>query len=231
MADLGMITQATAQQAMRRGRSGVDTSTATSRSSREGYFFDYVKDELDQGVRRQDRPPRRAEGPHDDRPRRSSRRRARRSPRTSATSDPSSAIVTIDPRNGYILTMASSGDYGKSKFNLAAQGHRQPGSTFKVMALMAALRAGRGPRHARPTRRARRSHFDDPTYGARSTSRPTAAPTPGGINLVPGDAEVRQHGLHPARARPRARQGRADRARPGHHARSSTATRPSRSAA
>ena len=40
---------------------------------------------------------------------------------------PSSAIVTIDPKNGEILAMASSSDYGKSKFNLAAQGHRQPG--------------------------------------------------------------------------------------------------------
>ena len=58
---------------------------------------------------------------------------------------PSSAIVTIDPKNGYIQAMASSADYGKSKFNLAAQGHRQPGSTFKIMALMAALRKGVDP--------------------------------------------------------------------------------------
>ena len=41
--------------------------------------------------------------------------------------------------------MASSQDYGKSKFNLAAQGHRQPGSAFKIMALLTALRAGREP--------------------------------------------------------------------------------------
>ena len=67
---------------------------------------------------------------------------------------PSSAIVTIDPRNGYIKAMASSADYGKSKFNLAAQGHRQPGSTFKVMALMTALRKGVDPdrRLRRPSR-------------------------------------------------------------------------------
>src|SRR3954451_18682748 len=52
---------------------------------------------------------------------------------------PSSAIVSIDPKNGDIVAMASSADYGKSKFNLAAQGHRQPGSSFKVMALMTAL--------------------------------------------------------------------------------------------
>ena len=68
---------------------------------------------------------------------------------------PSSAIVTIDPKNGYIKAMASSADYGKSKFNLAAQGHRQPGSTFKVMALMTALRKRRGPATPRTTSRSR----------------------------------------------------------------------------
>jgi len=58
---------------------------------------------------------------------------------------PSSAIVTIDPRNGYIKAMASSADYGKSKFNLAAQGGLAAGSTFKVMVLMDALRRGVNP--------------------------------------------------------------------------------------
>jgi penicillin-binding protein 1A len=38
--------------------------------------------------------------------------------------------------------MASSYRYGTSKFNLAAQSHRQAGSTFKVMTLMAAIRRG-----------------------------------------------------------------------------------------
>ena len=41
--------------------------------------------------------------------------------------------------------MASSGNYGKNKFNYAAQGHRQPGSTFKVLVLMTALRKGVDP--------------------------------------------------------------------------------------
>jgi penicillin-binding protein 1A len=60
--------------------------------------------------------------------------------------------------------MASSGDYGKSNFNLAAQGHRRPGSTFKVMALMTALRRGVDPdathyTSVSPTR------VNDPAYG------------------------------------------------------------------
>jgi penicillin-binding protein 1A len=41
--------------------------------------------------------------------------------------------------------MASSASYAQTKFNLAAQGRRQPGSTFKVMGLMAALKRGVSP--------------------------------------------------------------------------------------
>jgi penicillin-binding protein 1A len=59
---------------------------------------------------------------------------------------PSSALVAIDPQTGYIRAMASSQDYLRSKFNLAAQGHRQPGSAFKVMTLMTALRRGIDPK-------------------------------------------------------------------------------------
>jgi penicillin-binding protein 1A len=78
---------------------------------------------------------------------------------------PSSAIVTIDPRNGDILTMASSERYSRSKFNLAAQGHRQPGSSFKVMALMTALRLGVNPDTTRYTS-VSPTHIDQPDCGA-----------------------------------------------------------------
>ena len=59
--------------------------------------------------------------------------------------DPASAIVSIDPRNGYIRAMAQSSQYNQSQFNLAAQGHRQPGSTFKTIVLMTGLRRGVNP--------------------------------------------------------------------------------------
>jgi penicillin-binding protein 1A len=58
---------------------------------------------------------------------------------------PSSAIVSIDPTNGKIRAMASSGTYGERRFNLAAQGHRQPGSAFKTMVLTAAILKGVDP--------------------------------------------------------------------------------------
>ena len=82
--------------------------------------------------------------------------------------------MTIDPRTGYIKAMASSSKYGDSKFNLAAQGHRRPGSTFKVMALMTALRKGVNPDSTHyvsksPTvvRDSRYGNFEIKTYGGR----------------------------------------------------------------
>ena len=59
--------------------------------------------------------------------------------------DPASAIVTIDPRNGDIEAMAESESYDQSQYNLASQGHRQPGSTFKAIVLADALSRGVDP--------------------------------------------------------------------------------------
>jgi penicillin-binding protein 1A len=59
--------------------------------------------------------------------------------------DPASAIVTINPANGDIEAMAESESYEKSQYNLAADGHRQPGSTFKAIVLADALSKGVDP--------------------------------------------------------------------------------------
>jgi penicillin-binding protein 1A len=77
--------------------------------------------------------------------------------------DPSSAVVSIDPRSGYILAMASTAAYGNSQFNLAAQGHRQAGSSFKVMVLMTAVRQGIDPNTT--TYNSHQLDFVDPRYG------------------------------------------------------------------
>jgi penicillin-binding protein 1A len=61
------------------------------------------------------------------------------------STDPSSALVSIDPGSGAIKTMASSDTYEESQFNLAAQGHRQPGSTFKTFVLTTAIKQGIDP--------------------------------------------------------------------------------------
>jgi penicillin-binding protein 1A len=59
--------------------------------------------------------------------------------------DPSAAVVAIDPRNGYIRAMAASSSYKHKQFNLAAQGHRQPGSAFKTFVLTTAIKRGINP--------------------------------------------------------------------------------------
>ena len=61
------------------------------------------------------------------------------------TGGPSAALATVDPANGHILAMASSAAYGQTVFNYATQSHRQPGSTFKVIDMMAAVRMGIDP--------------------------------------------------------------------------------------
>jgi penicillin-binding protein 1A len=61
------------------------------------------------------------------------------------STDPSSAFVSIDPSNGQIRAMVSSSHYRESQFNLAAQGHRQPGSTFKAFVLTTAIKQGIDP--------------------------------------------------------------------------------------
>jgi penicillin-binding protein 1A len=59
--------------------------------------------------------------------------------------DPAAAIVTINPANGDIEAMAESQSYEESQYNLASQGHRQPGSTFKAIVLADALSRGIDP--------------------------------------------------------------------------------------
>ena len=46
------------------------------------------------------------------------------------------ALASINPNNGHILAIASSASYSQTKFDYATEAHRQPGSAFKVFALM-----------------------------------------------------------------------------------------------
>jgi len=59
--------------------------------------------------------------------------------------DPSGALVSIETSTGYIRAMVGGSDYDSSKFNLAAQGRRQPGSAFKTFVLAAAIEMGVDP--------------------------------------------------------------------------------------
>src|SRR3954453_2532186 len=143
MADNGYISQADATDAQTQPIKLHPTHRFSAR--REPYFFDYVQDQLIQrygvGVYRKGGlkvyttidPKLQKEG------------RAAIQGRLYLKSDPSSAIVSIDPDTGYIKAMASSGGYRDRTFNLAAQGHRQPGSSFKPFVLMTAVLQGADP--------------------------------------------------------------------------------------
>ena len=60
--------------------------------------------------------------------------------------DPASAIVSINPKNGAIRAMTAVAPGRKNlQFNLAAQGRRQSGSSFKTFVLVEAIRQGISP--------------------------------------------------------------------------------------
>jgi len=62
-----------------------------------------------------------------------------------ATGGPAAALVAIRPRTGEILAMYGGDNFRESQFNLAVQGERQAGSSFKPFVLATALREGISP--------------------------------------------------------------------------------------
>ncbi len=56
---------------------------------------------------------------------------------------PTGAVVVIDNETGGVLAMVGGSDFQNSPFNLATNGHRQPGSAFKPFTLVTALQQGR----------------------------------------------------------------------------------------
>jgi penicillin-binding protein 1A len=144
MAEQEMISVEQAEKAKRRNLGIKLGRVGYFSQRRESFFFDYVKDALieEYGNQRVRRGGLRVDTTLDLKLQKAAKNAING---RLAGIGPSGAIVTIDPRNGYIKAMASSADYRKLKFNLASQGRRQPGSTFKIMALMAAVRKGINP--------------------------------------------------------------------------------------
>ncbi len=143
MRKLGWVKPARARAAMRSGLR-LDPSGSYFQH-RQPYFFDYVQDQLIQtyGVNTVRRGGLEVKTTIDPRLQRVGLE-AMRSTLPYST-DPASALVSIDPRNGHIRAMVSSTHYARSQFNLAAQGHRQPGSTFKAFVLTTAIKQGIDP--------------------------------------------------------------------------------------
>ena len=60
-------------------------------------------------------------------------------------SGPRASLVALDNETGAVRAMVGGDDYASSPFNLATQGQRQPGSSFKPFVLAEALRKGISP--------------------------------------------------------------------------------------
>ena len=58
---------------------------------------------------------------------------------------PNVALVAIENRTGAVKAMIGGTDYDEKPFNIATNGHRQPGSAFKPFILIGALEKGVGP--------------------------------------------------------------------------------------
>jgi penicillin-binding protein 1A len=144
MARNGFISR---KRARRVGRRGLDLNRGNRYTKRrEPYFFDYVQDQLIErygaGVFR--RGGLKVRTTVD--PTLQQAGRAAVAGLLGYPDDPSAAVVSIDPETGHVKAMTSSGTYDERTFNLAAQGHRQPGSAFKPMVLTTAIRKKVDPR-------------------------------------------------------------------------------------
>jgi penicillin-binding protein 1A len=59
--------------------------------------------------------------------------------------EPTSSVVVLDNETAGVRAMVGGSDFSKEPFNLATQGQRQPGSSFKPFTLVTALEQGRSP--------------------------------------------------------------------------------------
>jgi penicillin-binding protein 1A len=143
MAELGYISKARAAQA-KESKLGVRRGDLYIKI-REPFFFDFVKQQLIDkfGVNTVRKGGLRVYTTID--PKLQKAGRDAIDSTLNYAGDPSSAVVAIDPRTGYIRAMASSSTYKHNQYNLAAQGHRQPGSAFKTFVLTTAIKRGVNP--------------------------------------------------------------------------------------
>ena len=63
----------------------------------------------------------------------------------SDSGDPSASLVSVEPSTGAVKAVVGGSDFEQVKFNLATQGKRQPGSSFKMFVLAEAIRQGISP--------------------------------------------------------------------------------------
>jgi penicillin-binding protein 1A len=161
MAENRFITRAEADEASLKPL-GLKRGTRYTRR-REPYFFDYVEDQLieEYGVGVYRRGGLKVHTTID--PQLQDAARQAIDGQLAAYPGPAAAVVSVNPATGHIRAMASSGAYRDRRFNLAAQGHRQPGSAFKTFVLTTAIRKGIDPN--RTTYVSKPLNLNIPGYG------------------------------------------------------------------
>ena len=142
MADQGYITPAKAEKVKKDGL-GLDRGTKYETRS-QPFFFDFVQNELIkkyglETVRQGGLKVYTTLNPTDQAA--AEQAIANAPPVTGAAR----ALVSTDTHTGAILAMASSQSYDTNQFNLAADGERQPGSSFKPFVLTTAVDQGIDP--------------------------------------------------------------------------------------
>ena len=90
--------------------------------------------------------------------------------------DPTASLVAIENSTGEVRAMVGGRNYDESPFNLATQGERQPGSSFKAFDLAAALEHGISPDSVWPSQ-GKDLHVPDTDGTKSSSSTTTKAPT------------------------------------------------------
>ena len=129
---------------------------------------------------------------------------SRRWPSRAAPGSPRPGWRRVDPSNGHILAIASSANYSQTKFDYPTQAHRQPGSSFKVFALMTLIHDYDGD----PNQTYYNSQFLPAGWLSRGSDLVgphRRGQLPGRHQHHQGDDPLRQHRVRPAGRRPRAR--------------------------
>ena len=183
---------------------------------REPYVFDYVRDQLikQYGLRTVERGGLKVYTTID--LKRQQQARQAILANEGQPGDPAAALVSIDPTNGHILAMATSSSYDQTKFDYAAQAHRQTGSAFKVFALMTLIHDYHGdPNQTYYTSKELTPGWLPayPTYHVQTSELSYQ----GNINITRATTRVRQHRVRPARPGRGHGQGHRHRTRDGHH--------------